>query len=29
MSELGVSSFTRKTVALGLGSKRDNVVRRS
>lgn len=25
MRELGVSSFTRKTVALGLGSKRDNV----
>ena len=29
MRELGVSSFTRKTVALGLGSKRDNVPRRS
>ena len=29
MRELGVSSFTRKTVALGLGSKRDNVARRS
>jgi A/G-specific adenine glycosylase len=29
MAELGVSSFTRKTVALGLGSKRDNVARRS
>jgi len=29
MTELGVSSFTRKTVALGLGSKRDNVARRS
>jgi A/G-specific adenine glycosylase len=29
MKELGVSSFTRKTVALGLGSKRDNVARRS
>ena len=29
MTELGVSSFTRKTVAVGLGSKRDNVARRS
>jgi len=29
MKELGVSSFTRKTVALGLGAKRDNVARRS
>jgi A/G-specific adenine glycosylase len=29
MRELGVSSFTRKTVALGLGAKRDNVARRS
>ena len=29
MAELGVSSFTRKTVALGLGSKRDNAARRS
>ena len=29
MRELGISSFTRKTVALGLGSKRDNVARRS
>jgi A/G-specific adenine glycosylase len=29
MTDLGVSSFARKTVALGLGSKRDNVARRS
>jgi A/G-specific adenine glycosylase len=29
MKELGVSSFTRKTVAVGLGSKRDNLARRS
>jgi A/G-specific adenine glycosylase len=29
MKELGVSSFTRKTVALGLAAKRDNVARRS
>ena len=29
MKELGISSFTRKTVALGLGSKRDNIARRS
>jgi A/G-specific adenine glycosylase len=29
MKELGVSSFTRKTVALGLGTKRDNLARRS
>jgi len=29
MTELSVSSFTRKTVALGLGTKRDNVARRS
>jgi adenine-specific DNA glycosylase len=29
MKDLGVSSFTRKTVALGLGTKRDNLARRS
>ena len=29
MRELGISSFTRKTVALGLGAKRDNLTRRS
>ena len=29
MKELGVSSFTRKTVALGLATKRDNLARRS
>ncbi len=29
MQELGVSSFTRKTVAAGLGTKRDNMARRS
>ena len=29
MKELGVSSFSRKTVALGLATKRDNLARRS